>query len=102
MRYTDDDNKTIRQLLGESLRAFENELALIRESLEIMKKTLDYKSSGGDLLNYQVATLSEQVQELERRMIAIEKHSSMESWVYRQIISGIVVLTIVYTANWLA
>jgi hypothetical protein len=84
MRFTGDDHKTLRQLLGESLRAIENELSLIREVLETMTKQGDYQKSGDDWLKFQVASLSEQIQDLEKRVNALENKASWEQWLIRQ------------------
>lgn len=86
MRYTGDDGKTLRQLLGESLRAMENELSLIRESLETMSKNADPKNAQDDWSKYQLAVLSESVQDLEFRMVALERHASLERWLIRQVL----------------
>lgn len=86
MRYTGDDSKTLRQLLGESLRAIEVELSLIRESLDAMTKKLDSTNFGDDLTNYQLATLAESLHDLELRITALEKHASWELWLFRQIV----------------
>jgi len=47
-------------------------------------------------IRLQVSQLSEATQELERRMVELEKHKSLASWVFRQAITITVIVTIVW------
>lgn len=47
-------------------------------------------------IKMQVGQLSEATQELERRVIALEQHKGMASWVFRQGVTVVVIVVIVW------
>lgn len=52
-----------------------------------------------DQLKIQVASLSEGLKELERRLDQIERHDSIGQWVFRQLITVIMALIIAYLVS---
>ena len=47
-------------------------------------------------IKMQVGQLSEATQELERRVIALEQHKGMASWIARQVVTIAVIVVIVW------
>jgi len=77
------------------MTALEKELKALREAIQGMgeRPVRHYEFEN---LKLQVASLAEGLAELEQRIIELEQHKSLSSWVFRQAITIGVIAVIIY------
>ncbi|MCK6627832.1 MAG: hypothetical protein L6R45_21980 [Anaerolineae bacterium] len=90
-----DESLTLRQLITERLTAIEGELRVLRAAIETIDDR-QMRHSEFENLKLQVAGLVEAVNELEHRVIQLEQHKSLASWVFRQSLTIAAIVTIIY------
>lgn len=84
---------SLRDLINRRLDALQHELKAIRVSLMRDKVHVPPEF---DNLKLQVASLAEGLRELEERIIQLEQHKSIASWIFRQAITVAVIVVIIY------
>lgn len=77
------------------------ELAIIdlKGAIEKMAEQTIVRQSEFEGIKYQVATMAESQIELEKRIEILEKHSSTQSWVLRQLGTVLLVVVVAYLAS---
>lgn len=86
---------TLRELINQRLDALHVDLKAIRALLEVMPE-IPVKPYEFENLKLQVASLAEGLNELEDRVIQLEQHKSAASWLFRQAITVVVIVLIIY------
>lgn len=85
----------LRDLVTLRLKAVEQELQSLREAIErMMNKPANVQEL--DLIKFQLASLSEAIHDLELRVESLERHSSIATWFFRQAVTALVVVAIIY------
>lgn len=86
---------SLRDLITRRAEAIEKQLAAIRAIIENMseKPIRNYEFEN---LKLQVSSLAEGLNELEQRVLGLEQHKSLASWVFRQAITIAVIVVVIY------
>jgi len=74
-----------RRFIWQRLDHIELVLTDLRRGIELMAQQTVVRQSELEQIKYQVASIAEGQTELENRLTALEKHNSIERWVWRQI-----------------
>lgn len=91
-----------RRFIWQRLDMIELMLLDLKRAIEIMAEQTIVRQSELEQIKYQVATLAESQIELEKRLDVLEKHSSTQSWVLRQLGTILLVVAVAYIASiWL-
>jgi len=90
-----NETLTLRQLITERMIALEKELRGLKEAITVMgeRPVRHYEFEN---LKLQVASLAEGLTELEQRVGELEQHKSLASWLFRQIVTVLVIVTLIY------
>jgi len=86
---------TLRQLITERLAAIDGELRVLRAAIEAMDDR-HMRYSELENLKLQVTGLVEAVNELEHRVIQLEQHKGLASWIFRQAVTILAIAAAVY------
>lgn len=86
---------TLRQLITERMSALEKELKSLREAITAMGER-PIRHYEFENLKLQVSSLAEGLTELEQRVIELEQHKSLASWIVRQLVTIAIILVIIY------
>lgn len=98
-----NEEKTLRQILLENFSNLGRKISEVKGAIEILAISQAIGDVEMDQLKLQIAGLSESLQDLEHRVIALEKHANVASWIIRQIaflgfVGGVVWLVISYNS----
>lgn len=80
----------------------DNEALRLRDVIKARLEELEHRLEGTSFLQefsqlkLQVGQLSEATQELESRVIQLEQHKSLASWVVRQVVTIAVIVIIIW------
>ena len=88
-------NERIRptRFIWQRLDNIERLLADLRKGIELMAQQTVVRQSEFEQLKYQVASFAEGMNDLESRVVLLEKRNNLEQWVIRQLwLVGLVVL----------
>lgn len=77
---------SLRDYVGLILVPVERELANMRSALEKLTST-QANVHEIDTLKFQVASLSEAMQELEKRLALLERHDNVSTWIFRSVVT---------------
>jgi hypothetical protein len=88
-----------RRFVWQRLDLIEVALLDLKRALEIMAEQTIVKANELEQIKYQVGALSEGQVELEKRIDILEKHSSTQSWVFRQLGTIALVISAAYIAS---
>lgn len=88
-----------RRFVWQRLDQIELTLLDLKRGLEIMAEQTIIRQSEFDQIKYQIAGLAEAQTELEKRVEILEKHSSTQSWVLRQLGTILLVISAAYVAS---
>lgn len=91
-----DSNAPKRRFIWQRLDHIELVLIDLRKAIEIMALQTVVKQSEFEQIKYQVASFAEGMKELENRVISLEKHNSLERWIYRQVATILLVILAAY------
>lgn len=92
---------TLRQLLEFRFSELWKELDRLREVIERMEKYTVVRTYEIDNLKLQMAGLAESLHDLEIRVISLEKHASLATWLTRQVITVIFVVMLVFLIGYI-
>ena len=81
---------TLRELLLQGFQAVNRELAEIKRAIELLAKNTTVGYHDIESLKIQVASLAEGLSELESRVVGLEKHAVLATWLTRQIVTVLV------------
>lgn len=74
-----------RRFIWQRLDNIERLLADLRKGIELMAQQTVVRQSEFEQIKYQVSSFAEALNELEDRVIALEKRNNLEQWVLRQV-----------------
>lgn len=86
---------TLRQLLEFRIQELWKELNSLREVIERMEKFTVVRAYEIDNLKLQMAGLAESLHDMEIRVIALEKHASLATWITRQVITVVFIAALI-------
>lgn len=86
LKTVNKDDKTLRQILNDNFKAIDKELSEIRRAIGILASVHAQGDVIMDQLKLQIAGLSESLQDLEGRVVALEKHANFAQWIIRQVL----------------
>lgn len=92
----DDYRLPARRFIWQRLDHIELALVDLRKAVEKMAIQTVVKQSEVEQIKYQVASFAEGMRELENRVITLEKHNSLERWVFRQVGTILLVVLAAY------
>jgi len=72
-----------RRFIWQRLDNIERLLADLRRGIELMAQQTVVRHSEFEQLKYQVASFAEALNEIEDRVLALERHNSMVRWITR-------------------
>lgn len=73
------------RFIWQRLDNIERLLADLRKGIELMAQQTVVRQSEFEQIKYQVSSFAEALNELEARVIALEKRNNLEQWVLRQV-----------------
>lgn len=85
-----------RRFIWQRLDYIELALVDLRKAVEKMAVQTVVKQSEFEQIKYQVASFAEGMNELEERVLVLEKHNSLERWVFRQVGTVLLVILAAY------
>lgn len=88
-----------RRFVWQRLDLIELAILDLKRGIELMAQQVTVRQSELEGIKYQVATLAESQVELERRVEILEKHSSTQSWILRQLGTVLLVVLAAYFAS---
>lgn len=74
-----------RRFIWQRLDNIERHLADLRRGVELMAQQTVVRQSEFEQIKYQVASFIESLDDLEGRVVALEKRNNLEQWVLRQV-----------------
>ena len=86
---------SLRELIKQRTEALEKELRALRGLIEAMGDR-PIRNSEFESIKLQVHSLAEGMKELEQRVMELEKHKGLASWIARQLVTIAVIVVIVY------
>lgn len=88
-----------RRFVWQRLDLIELAILDLKRGIELMAQQVTVRQSELEGIKYQVATLAESQVELEKRVEILEKHSSTQSWILRQLGTVLLVVLAAYFAS---
>lgn len=95
-----NQDKTLRQILLENFVQIDKSLSTIKRAIEIMAKQTIVSDYEMTQLKYQVGALSESLDQLEQRVVVLEKHASSATLVIRHGATLLIGVVIVLLLNY--
>lgn len=78
---------TVKEFISMAIQPMERDMIQIRSSMEKMANS-QINSHDLESLKLQVSSLSEGMQDLEKRLMILEQHDNVTTWIFR-IVTGI-------------
>lgn len=86
---------SLRDLINRRAEAIEKQLLALQKTIEQMsEKPIRYAEF--ESLKLQISSLNEGLMELEQRVMELEQHKSFAQWVFRQLITVVVIVAVIY------
>lgn len=85
----------LRDLINRRAEELERQLTSVRRAIEAMGER-PIRSQDFESLKLQVIGLAEGLYELEQRVEQLEQHKSLASWVFRQLVTIVVLAAVIY------
>lgn len=101
MPHMDNSDHMGRRFIWQRIDTLETAILDLKEAIIQMAERVTVRQSELEGIKYQVAGLAESQVELEKRIEILEKHSSTQSWILRQLGTILlVVLAAYFASNW--